>query len=140
MTDAWSLVIQLQPTPYDETVMLEILVLFSMCRFLHKKATEKGWPGWPFVLAMIFSWVGFGFSGAVVGVIVTGDDGELPVGGIIGYLVGAVMACITNAVFVNLLPDRNDQPDDDDYRPRPRSQRERFDDGDEDSLEHRARN
>jgi hypothetical protein len=101
--------------------MLEIFVLITMCRYLHKTATGKGWPGWPFVLLMIFGWFAFGIGGGILGIVVTGDDGDLPVGGIIGYLAGVVLACLSNAMIVGILPNKSVKDDDDrDYSPRRR--------------------
>lgn len=83
--------------------MLEIFVLVAMCRYLHKTARAKGRPGWPFVLLMIFGWFAGAIGGGILGIMIGGDDGEFPIGFIVGYLVGAALACIGNAIIVNLL-------------------------------------
>lgn len=123
--------------------MLEIIILVAMCRHLHGKAKKKGWPGWPFVLLMIFGWFVFGIGAGIAGIIISGDDGDIPIGGIIGYLLGVVLACVTNVLIVALLPDRGVQDDDEDYSDR---RRRRFrqdsyesDEADEDDRRGRRR-
>ena len=109
--------------------MIEIIVLFLMGRYLHSTATKKGWPGWPFVLLMIFGWFVCAIGGGVVGMIVTDDwDSELPVGGIVGYFVGAVFACVGNALVVAMLPNKA-VDDDRDYSTRRRGRR--YDEGED---------
>lgn len=101
--------------------MLEIFVLISMCRYLNRTATEKGCPGWPFVLLMIFGWFAFGIGGGIVGLLVMGGDGDLPVGAIIGYIAGVILACLANSMIVAMLPNRAVRDDyDRDYSPRRR--------------------
>lgn len=120
--------------------MLEIVVLISMCRYLHKSATGKGWPGWPFVLLMILGWFAFGIGGGIAGILVSGDDGDLPVGGIIGYVVGVVLACLANAMIVGILPNRKVTDDyDRDDSPRRRGDDRWEDEYDDDRRQRHAR-
>jgi hypothetical protein len=84
----------------------EIFILVSMCRYLHRTATNKGQPGWPFVLLMIFAWFVGGIGGGIAGIATLGDDSDGRFGFIIGYLIGVSIACIGNALIVALLPDR----------------------------------
>ena len=99
--------------------MLEIFILVAMCRHLHKTATNKGYAGWPFAVLMVFGWFVGGIGGAVGGVILMGDGGgEIPVSGVIGYLLGVALACIGNALLVAVLPARERPDDEDDDRPR----------------------
>lgn len=119
--------------------MLEIIVVISMCRFLHKKATDKGWPGWPFVLTMIIGWLAFALGGLILGIILSGDDGEFPIGGVIGYLIGAVIACVSNTMVVTMLPNRKTETEDDDYTDRRRRRRRYEDDDDDDRRDRQDR-
>jgi hypothetical protein len=123
--------------------VLEIFVLVSMCRYLHRTATNKGHAGWPFVLLMIFGWFAGGIAGGVAGLLLLGDDGEFPVGALIGYFGGAALSCLGNALIVAMLPDRSpdwdgDRHDDErsyaERRRREGARRARLDDDDEGDM------
>ena len=111
--------------------MLEIFILFALGRAINRKASAKGWPGWPFVLIMLFLYLGCGFAVGIAAVIAwqlqnqnAGDD-LLP--GLLGFYAGAVCGAIASFLVVGILPDRSEPEDDVDRRPR-RAIRERDDD------------
>lgn len=97
--------------------MCEIFILVSMCRYLHRTAKNKGQPGWPFVLLMIFAWFVGGIGGAIAGTVAMGDGGneDISIPAIIGYVIGVSLACIGNALIVAMLPDRTRDTDRDRY-------------------------
>jgi len=119
--------------------MLEIFIRFKLGQAINRKASSKGWPGWPFVLAMIAMYVVLSFGCGIIAVLLTmdanpnagGNDDLFPF--IIGYALGAIAAALSSYFVVLILPDRS-EPDrddgDDDDRPRRWALRE--DDGDDD--------
>jgi len=113
--------------------MLEIFIRFKLGQAINRKASSKGWPGWPFVLAMIATYVVLGFANPNAG----GNDDLFPF--IIGYALGAIAAALSSYFVVLILPDRSepDRDDGDDDRPRRLALRE--DDGDDDRDVPRAR-
>lgn len=67
--------------------MIEIIILVFLSISIHRKATGKGYAGWPFVLLAIVLWFAFEMVGALIGIIVallligkTGDIGDLSCG------------------------------------------------------------
>lgn len=114
--------------------MLDIFILIGMCVFVANSAKKKGYAGWPFVLMMIFTWLFFGFGAAIAGVIIMGDGNDkLPMGFIIGYIIGAVTACLVTSLLVAVLPARETEDDEDYYadRRRRRSRRDDYDEEDD---------
>ena len=113
--------------------MLEIFIRFKLGQAINRKASSKGWPGWPFVLAMTAMYVVLGFANPNAG----GNDDFFPF--IIGYALGAIAAALSSYFVVLILPDRSepDRDNGDDDRPRRWALRE--DDGDDDRDVPRAR-
>jgi len=114
--------------------MLEIFIRFKLGQAINRKASSKGWPGWPFVLAMTAMYVVLGFANPNAG----GNDDLFPF--IIGYALGAIAAALSSYFVVLILPDRSEQDrDDGDDDDRPRRLALREDDGDDDRDVPRAR-
>ena len=112
--------------------MLEIFVLFKVGQAINRRATSKGWPGWPFVILLVIMYICCAISG-VVAVVVLSDKGgngngdDSPFEFIIGYALGAIAGAVASYFIVLILPDRS-EPVDDYNRDRTR----RLRDGDED--------
>ena len=113
----------------------------------HRKAKSKGWPGWPFVLILIFLYVAGVIAGLVAaGLVVAFATGQQAANGagddfaefIIGYLVGASLGAIAGYLLVLALPDRSEsEADDDEFDDRLRRRpvrADRDDDGDDRRL------
>ena len=114
--------------------MLEIFILFKVGQAINRKATSKGWPGWPFVILLVIMYICCAISG-VVAVVVLSDKGgngndDNPFEFIIGYALGAIAGAVASYFIVLILPDRS-EPIDDYDRDRTRRLRER-DEDDED--------
>ena len=114
--------------------MLEIFILFKVGQAINRKATSKGWPGWPFVILLVIMYICCAISG-VVAVVVLSDKGgngndDNPFEFIIGYALGAIAGAVASYFIVLILPDRSEPVDDYD-RDRTRRLRER-DEDDED--------
>jgi hypothetical protein len=113
--------------------MLEIFILFALGRAINRKATEKGWPGWPFVLILLFLYIGGAITGVVAALIVSGglaangDDDLLPF--LLGYLGGAATGALASYLIAAALPDRSEPDRENDRR---RRARDREDDDYED--------
>ncbi len=113
--------------------MLEIFILFKVGQAINRKAASKGWPGWPFVLILVFLYLGGGIVGVIAMVILAGDpnpngqDDLLDT--VIGFYAGAVSGAIASYLLALPLPDRSEPEDEDD---RPRRRRDRDDENDDD--------
>ena len=124
--------------------MLEIFILFKVGQAINRKATSKGWPGWPFVILLVIMYICCAISGVVAMVLLT-DDGangngdDNPLQFIIGYALGAIAGAVASYFIVLILPDRSEPVDDYD-RDRDRTRRLRERDEDDDDRPRRFRN
>ena len=90
--------------------MLEIFILWSLCKSIGKKLRDKGRKPIGWQLLMIFSWFLFEFFGAFATAIIyhvingpAADAGFVPY---IGALGGAIFAACMVMLTVHLLPAR----------------------------------
>jgi hypothetical protein len=123
--------------------VLEIFILIALGKAINRKAQARGWPGWPWVVALVIGWfVALMVGGIAAGVLYMMTSGNGPAPGanpdeppIWVFLIGAYLAaaCMATGLFiaVGFLP-RGDDPDGDDeeedYRPARRPRRDVDDD------------
>jgi hypothetical protein len=90
--------------------MLEIILLIALCRNLGNKLRAKARTPWPFQLMLVLAWFGGELVGAVVGVVISGDEGGclLYLFALMGAAVGAAMV----SILVHYLPALETVPSD----------------------------
>ena len=114
--------------------MLEIFILFKLGRTISSKARDKGWPGWPFVVIMVFLYGGGVIAGMIAAAVVSELLDLNPNGNgprdiaefLVGYLCGAVLGALASYLLVLILPDRS-EPEDDHYDDESSDRREQRD-------------
>jgi hypothetical protein len=79
--------------------MLEIILLFFLCRSLGTTLRNKGRSPIGFQIMLVLGWIACefigGFIGFIVGAIVTGEEDSALLFGIGGALAGAISAAVT---------------------------------------------
>ena len=114
--------------------MLEIIILINLSKKIAAKAREKGRTEWPFVVLLIFLWVGGEISGGIAGAIVStvalGDDEPnlllMLLGALAGVITGAVLAFqIVKALAPARTYDDYEDEDEEDYD-RPKRDHDRY--------------
>jgi hypothetical protein len=79
--------------------MLEIIILFFLCRSLGTTLRDKGRNPIGFQILLVLAWIACefigGFVGYIFGAIVTGDEDNAFIVGIGGALAGAISAAVT---------------------------------------------
>jgi hypothetical protein len=117
--------------------MCEIIIVWALGKMIAEQAAAKGRAGWPFVLMLIFFWIGGEIFGAIVGAILSqGEESVLVYGLALG---GAVMGAVLSFTILAMVPAVEkrsrrrvyDDDDDEDDRPRRRSRRDDDDDDDD---------
>jgi hypothetical protein len=93
--------------------MIELFLIYSMCKALGRRLRAKGQAAWPFQLMLAFGWflgefVG-GFGGAIVSRLLWGPDNELPFAYIVAICLAVTVACLV-FLFARLMPDKNAEP------------------------------
>ena len=91
--------------------MIEIIVLIFLCRKIGNKAIQKGLKPGQWKLITVLTWIGFEFTGAIIGVLLFGfNKNEL-----LGLMAFAVACAFGGYLLVNNVLDKKpDQVNDDD--------------------------
>ena len=71
--------------------MLEIIAIIFLGSHIKKLAVQKGQPPWKYIIIMVVLWLGFEFLGAIIGVIITGNEMMAYPFALIGSVIGGYL-------------------------------------------------
>src|SRR5689334_4550179 len=93
--------------------MLEIIVLWLTGKKIAGIASDKGLPGFLFVIMLVVLWFGGEIVGAVIGVAT--NHGEVGATAYLFALMGAGMGALASFIIVSAIPAPRDEREDEEF-------------------------